>query len=420
MRAVEMFNLGILLLFLLCYAYQFFYIPVVLLDRPRPRPTAPLRRYAVLIAARNERAVIGQLIDSLRAQNYPPELLDIYVAADNCTDDTAAQARLHGARVYERFDLSRVGKGYALDFLLRSVERERGPVYAGYFVFDADNVLDPDFVREMNQSLQGDIGVVTSYRNSKNYGDNWISAGYALWFLRDSRYLNQARMRLGGCCAVAGTGFLISARALRRCGGWHYFLLTEDTEFTVDSLLRGVRIGYCPRAVLYDEQPTDFSQSWRQRKRWCRGYLQVFRRYGGRLLRGIFSKNALSCFDMTMSTMPAAVLTGLSAAVNLCAVLLEFFSGRDLSALALSVLRLAGNLYLTLFFIGALTTCTEWRQIHAPARKKLLYMFTFPVFMFSYVPVCFASLFGEVRWQPIRHERSLSLDQIRSGSGKTA
>ena len=56
--------------------------------------------------------------------------------------------------------------------------------------------------------------IVTSYRNSKNYGDNWISAGYALWFLRESRYLNHARFLLGTSCAVSGTGFLFSRRVL--------------------------------------------------------------------------------------------------------------------------------------------------------------------------------------------------------------
>lgn len=412
MRAVEWFNALVVTLFFLCYSYQFLYIPVALLGKRRPQSGAPLRRYAVLIAARNEQAVIGGLLDSLRAQDYPPELVDVYVAADNCTDGTAALARAHGAAVFERFDSAHVGKGYALDFLLRHIDRER---YEGFFVFDADNVLSPDYIRRMNDRFDEGCGVLTSYRNSKNYGDNWISAGYALWFLRDSRYLNHARALLGIGCVVAGTGFLISRETLRRCGGWRYFLLTEDTEFTVDNMLRGERIGYCPEAVLYDEQPTDFRQSWRQRMRWCKGYLQVFRRYGTGLLRGLFGKNALSCYDMTMSIMPAAVLSGLSLAVNLLAAALEFFTGGDLRALAMTALQTGANLYLTLFAVGALTTLTEWRQICCPAGKKILYVFTFPVFMFTYVPICIASLFTDVSWQPIRHERSLSLEQIRAG-----
>ena len=419
MRAVELFNLVVMLLFFLCYSYQIFYIPVALLGKLKPRGRAKLHRYAVLIAARNEERVIGNLIDSIRRQDYPAERIDLFVVADNCTDATAEAARERGARVYERFDRDRVGKGYALDFLLSRIGRDYGTErYDGYFVFDADNVLSPDYISRMNETFSEGYGVVTSYRNSKNYGDNWISAGYALWFLRDSRYLNHARMLLGSSCVVAGTGFLFSREVLRRCGGWRFFLLTEDTEFTIDNVLRGERIGYCPEAVLFDEQPTDFRQSWRQRMRWCRGYMQVFRRYGGGLLRGIFSRSGLSCYDMTMSIMPAAVLTGLSVAVNLAAAGAHFISGRDLSSLALSILQLGWNLYITLFLIGALTTATEWRQIHCPAYKKLMYAFTFPVFMFTYVPICIASLFSDVQWQPIRHERSLSLEEICGGDQK--
>ena len=419
MKVLELFNYIVMCLFLLCYSYQLFYIPVALVGRRPHRGQTKFHRYAVLIAARNEVAVIGQLIDSIRAQDYPEELVDIFVVADNCTDDTAAVARRHGARVYERFDRRHVGKGYALRFLLGSIARDYGRGrYDGYFVFDADNVLAPDYIRQMNRTFSDGYGVVTSYRNSKNYGDNWISAGYALWFIRDSRYLNHARMILGGSCVVAGTGFMFSREVLERCGGWNYFLLTEDTEFTADMVLKGEKIGYCPEAVLYDEQPTGFKQSWRQRMRWCRGYMQVFRRYGAGLLKGIFGKNGLSCYDMTMSIMPAAVLSGLSVIVNLIAAAVNFAAGRDLSAFAGSVLLLGWNLYMTLFIVGAITTVTEWRQIHCAGWKKILYAFTFPVFMFTYVPICIASLFTDVQWQPIRHERSLSLEEIRTGEQK--
>lgn len=415
MRTLQMFNLVVMGLFFLCYSYQFFYIPVALLGRRRTPGPAAEKRYAVLIAARNEQSVVGQLIDSIREQDYPRELVDVYVVADNCTDATAAVAEEHGAVVYERFDRTCVGKGYALNYLLNCIDTED---YDGFFVFDADNILAPDYIRHMNETFSQGCGIVTSYRNSKNYGDNWISAGYALWFIRDSRYLNHARMLLGSSCVVAGTGFLFSRQVLERCGGWNFFLLTEDTQFTIHNVLRGERIGYCPQAMIYDEQPRSFRQSWRQRMRWCRGYMQVFSRYGKDLLKGVFGKDGLSCYDMTMSIMPAAVLSGLSLGVNLLSAALNFLAGRDLSALAASMLQLGWNLYITLFLIGALTTVTEWKHIHCPAGKKILYAFTFPIFMFTYVPICIVSLFTDVQWQPIRHDRSLSLEQIRGGKDK--
>lgn len=147
-----------------------------------------------------------------------------------------------------------------------------------------------------------------AYRNSKNYGDNWISAGYALWFIRESRYLNNSRMLLGTSCAVSGTGFLFSRQVMESTNGWKFHLLTEDIEFSVHHILQGRKIGFCADAVLYDEQPVTFRQSWRQRLRWARGFLQVFRKYGFGLVKGI-GKGHFSCYDMSMTVMPAYILT---------------------------------------------------------------------------------------------------------------
>ena len=412
MKPIELINFIIICLFFICYSYQFFYIPVSLFKKPKAHREPKPHRFAVLIAARNERSVIGELIDSINAQDYPAHLINIFVIADNCTDDTALIAQEHGAVVYTRRDSLHVGKGYALNFLLEQIARDYP---AGYFdaflVLDADNVIAPNYITEMNKTFSDGYGIITSYRNSKNYGDNWISAGYALWFLREARYLNNARMLLGSSCAVSGTGFLFSREILERCGGWNFFLLTEDIEFSIDNVVRGEKIGYCGTAVLYDEQPTSFRQSWRQRLRWSRGYLQVFSRYGGRLMRGIFH-GSFSCYDMAMNIMPAAVLTGLSVAVNLTAAAANFYIGGDLKVLGLSVLQTVVNLYMTLFVIGSITTITEWKQIHCSAGKKLLYALTFPVFMFTYVPITIASLFCDVQWQPIRHQRCLNVSQI--------
>lgn len=418
MRTIELINYIIICLFFICYSYQFFYIPVSLFKKPKAHRDTKDHHFAVLIAARNERSVIGELIDSIHAQDYPAHLIKTFVIADNCTDDTALIAEAHGAVVYTRRDHAHVGKGYALNYLLEKIARDY-PVgcFDGFIVLDADNIIAPNYVTELNKTFSDGYGIITSYRNSKNYGDNWISAGYALWFLREARYLNNARMLLGSSCAVSGTGFLFSREILERCGGWNFFLLTEDIEFSIDNVVRGEKIGYCGTAVLYDEQPTSCRQSWRQRLRWSRGYLQVFSRYGGRLMQGIFH-GSFSCYDMAMNIMPAAVLTGLSVVINLSAALANFYIGGDLKVLGLSVLQTLINLYLTLFIIGGITTITEWRQIHCSAGKKILYAFTFPIFMFTYVPITVASLFTDVQWQPIRHERCMNLREITEVCGK--
>ena len=399
--SIKQINFIIACVFFVCYAYQFIYIPISWRGRRTAHKPPKLHRFAVLIAARNEEAVISELIDSINAQDYPSGLIDIYVAADNCTDGTAKTARCHGAQVFERFDTQHVGKGYALDFLLSHIPHE----YDAYLVLDADNVIAPDYIRHMDQTLSDGYKIATSYRNSKNYGDNWISAGYALWFLRESRYLNGARYTIGSSCAVSGTGFAFTREILDRIGSWHFFLLTEDIEFTIDNVVHGEKIGYCREAVLYDEQPTTFRQSWNQRLRWSKGYLQVFQGYGAKLLRGA-AGGSFSCYDMAAAIMPAFVLSAAAIVCNVTAAVLGAIRGADLTIALWSVGQMLLNMYLTLFILGAITTVTEWRRIHTKAVKKVIYAFTFPLFMFTYIPISFAAFFCKGEWKPIEHRVS--------------
>lgn len=405
-------NFSIALLFTLCYAYQFFYLAVPLVKRDKPHRPVTYHRFAVLISARNEETVLGHLLDSIRDQDYPSDLITVFVVADNCTDATAQVARDHGAVVYERLNRSQVGKGYALDFLLQRIRRDYGSRFDGFFVFDADNLLQPDYITQMNRTFSDGYSIVTSYRNSKNFGSNWISAGYGLWFLREAEFLNHARSLLGTSCAVSGTGFLFHRSVLAGLGGWRFYLLTEDIEFTIASILSGYRVGYCKDAVLFDEQPVTFRQSWRQRLRWAKGYLQVFRAYGWQLVKGIFRRDGFACFDMTMAIMPAIALTVLGMAGNLAAAVLCSVSGQSLLPALLSVGEMLANTYLLMLFLGGITTATQWKQIHTTTAKKLLYTLTFPLFMMTYIPISFAALFQRVEWKPIEHTHAMSLAEL--------
>lgn len=408
MNCLETMNTILMIAFLVCYAYQFFYILVPHIKKDKPHKQAKLHRYAVLICARNEEAVIADLIDSLHGQTYPQDKLKVFVMADNCTDRTADAARVAGATVYERFDREKVGKGYALDALLGHLVQDEPEGFDGYFVFDADNLLRPDYIERMNETFSDGHDIVTSYRNSKNYGDNWISAGYGLWFLRESEYLNHARMLLGTSCAVSGTGFLFSRKVLREQDGWPFHLLIEDIQFSVSHILDGYKIAFCPQAELFDEQPVTFRQSWRQRMRWSRGYLQVLRRYGLKLCGGMF-KGSFSCYDMSMNILPAFLFSILSTASNLTLITMQLVEGANAAAL-LSLLQMLSSMYLTLFLIGAITTATQWKKIHTAAWKKILYALTFPVFMFTYVPISIAAIFTKVQWKPIQH--SITAKQV--------
>lgn len=414
MEILETLNFIIAAVFFICYAYQFFYIPAALIKKDEPHKEGKKHRFAVLVCARNEEAVIAGLINSIHRQTYDRNLIRIFVMADNCTDNTASAARNAGATVYKRNNPNLVGKGYALEALLKNIERDYPRNYFdGFFVFDADNVLDKNYIAEMNRTFSDGNDIITSYRDSKNYGDNWISAGYALWFLRESRYLNHARMLLRTSCAVSGTGFFFSRRILEKNGGWNFHLLTEDIEFTVHNIVNGEKVAFCPKAVLYDEQPTSFRQSWRQRLRWAKGYLQVYGKYGKDLAKGI-ARGDFSCFDMAMAIMPAAVLTAVSVVINSCVAAVTLAGGGNVTPILISLGESVLNVYLTLLLLGGITTVTEWKMIHTSAVKKVFYIFTFPLFMLTYIPISFAAIFAKVEWKPISHSVNVSLAEYCS------
>jgi len=424
MRTINTINSILYIALTVLYFYQFIYIVIALIgDKKKKLDTyeaKKLHKFAFIIAARNEQAVIGNLINSIKQQNYPAELIDVIVVADNCTDDTAQIAREHDAICYERFNNMLVGKGYALDYCFNKIVEQFGDytAYDGYFIFDADNVIDKNYVKEMNKVFDRGYNVITSYRNSKNYDTNWITSGYSLWFIREAKYLNNPRMMLKTSCAVSGTGFLVNSSIIKKNNGWKFNLLTEDIQFSVVNILEGEKIGYCESAMFYDEQPTTFKQSWNQRMRWSKGFYQVMFRYGRELIAMMFKKREMfvSCYDMFMTLAPATLLSIGCILLNL---IFLAYGATDVHMLrrilpgTLGSIAFAGvNFYLLMFSIGFITLVTEWNKILAPANKKIKSLFTFPLFMITYVPISLVALVKKVEWKPIAHSISKSVEEI--------
>ena len=421
-QLLQRVSLALSVFFALCYLYQTAYLFLPLLPRRKRRAQneqAPrLLNYAVLIAARNEQAVLPYLLDSIRDQDYAGSITT-YVIADNCTDATAAVAREHGAIFYERHDTVHVGKGYALNALIGHIraagELER---YDAFLIFDADNLLCPDYVTEMNKVFSQGHQAVGGYRNSKNFMENWVSAGSALWYIHDSAHLNASRMRLGVTCAVTGTGFGFTRELLERCGGWQFFTLVEDVEFDTWCAVNGVRIAYCPTAMVYDEQPSSFRQSWRQRTRWVRGGIQVSLKYGRRLIRGMFRgglRRRHGCFENLTLTLYGYGGCALAGALASVTALLAGGTGGLVRGVVLPLAWMYGGL----FVMGALTTVMERRRIPGTVWQKVKSCLTFPLFMLTYIPVAMYACVAKPQWKPIRHTVAVGLDKIPKSAAMT-
>lgn len=417
--------LGILL------AYKTIYVVIGFLPQKHYKKSEiKTAKYAFLIAARNEELVIGKLLDSINKQDYPRENITIFVVADNCTDKTAEIARLHGAVVYERHDLNKARKGYALDFLTRHIDQDYGlKNFDYYIVFDADNLLNGDYVSRINDVFMAGHKIVTSYRNVKNFDNNIVSASYGFHQYRTLRTNNNPRTLLGLGCVVTGTGFAFANEVLGD-GYWRWTLLNEDLEFTVDTALKGYRTVYCADAIFYDEQPTTIKMMLRQRTRWAKGFLQVLVAKHNQMLRGIFTKkyrryedkqNKLQYhfmqYDLYFHVFPYGLVTFFwKILVYLALLIATLFT----QGTALQLLRNIGVdllISLIVFWIIGIAQILpvliiEWKKIYARKISKVLYMFTFPLFDIISIPLSLAALFVKPEWKKIVHDDERNIDVV--------
>ena len=250
----------------------------------------PQSRFLVLVPAHNEEKVIGDIIRNLDAMDYPRELYDYYIIADNCTDNTAETARSLGAKVIETRKESPdapTGKPIALKKALQAVGDYQNR-YDLMMIFDADNLMDTNMFREVNSQYldKGKPDFIQCYLGAKN------KKGVVAWFYYTgytltNRFFDLAKHRLGLNCAIGGTGFAMSTRYLHERGGWTTMSLTEDFEIQVEATLEGRRILWNHVTRVYDEKPTSLRASIRQKIRWGQGHWFVTLHNTGKLFRAL-------------------------------------------------------------------------------------------------------------------------------------
>ncbi len=249
---------------------------------------APATRFAILLPAHNEAAVIVRTIEHLQALNYPADLYQIHVVADHCTDETVSLARQAGATVHERDEGPRSGKGAALQWLLERVLADES--IQAVAVFDADTLVDAEFLRVMEAHMRRGVPVVQGEHIIRNPGAGWFPALTWAMFLVDNHYQNRGRVNLGCSAKHMGDSICFRAEILRSLG-WGEGL-TEDYQLRQRLLLRGIRILYDPRARGYGEAAPTWAAARKQRTRWLQGAREAGGQFASRLLReGLRQRN---------------------------------------------------------------------------------------------------------------------------------
>ncbi len=382
-------------LLLKAFAVWFFLTALLFWKRPAPyERRAPKTRFACLIPARNEEAVVGALVKSLKAQRYPNALYDIYVIPNNCTDDTEGAARAAGAKIFRCFDPVRC-KGDALHEAIAWLLPQR---YDAFCVFDADNVVDADFLARMNDAFCAGARVAKARLRVKNPRDSWVSGCYALYFACNDTFFSRSRANLGLSAKLVGTGFAVHRDVLARMGGWNTETIAEDAEFSAQCAALGERIRWVPDAVTYDEAPASFRVSLIQRRRWCSGIMSAAERMVPRLLRTepdvSRARVADMCFFLcapfaqALSVVPPLLLA-LGAAIR------GMLAGWALLTLGALSLALGGSV-----LAAAVFRALSGQHVRVSA------VLLFPLFMASFVPLQVLSLLRRTTsWQAIAHGR---------------
>ncbi|MBE6154296.1 MAG: glycosyltransferase [Firmicutes bacterium] len=467
--------LGILL------AYKAVYFAIGFLFTRKFKAAKNYHKYGILIAARNEENVIGNLLDSIRKQDYPSELLTVFVVADNCTDNTAKIARKHGAVCYERFDNEHKTKGFALQFLFENIKKDYGiENFEGYFIFDADNLLNKNYITKMNDAFDSGEKIITSYRNTKNFDENWIASTYALHWIRSIRTNHRARSVLRLATNIQGTGFLFANEIVRN--GWKYTGLTEDRALTADAVARGYQITYQDEAEFFDEQPISLKVALRQRLRWSKGHLLAFLETGPSLFVNIFFgklfikdkwgktdkeekiylriiesiRHRFASFDTLMQLTPIVVINlarwlivsvfiyacfaysngiiskyvisgssiiikGIANIFGKPIITIEpginaFFIAMLLALLARLLYRL-GAYFANMWMAIYLFVVEKHRIKKISFLKKVLYTFTWPTFDIIGRYTTYLALFVHVTWKPIPHTSKVTIDEVDTSGG---
>lgn len=366
----------------------------------------PQKTFAILVAAHNESAVIAPLIENLKQLDYPREMYDIFVICDNCTDNTAEISRAHGAIACERFDSSKRGKGFGIEWMLDKLWNMPRK-YDAVVMFDADNLVEKNFLQVMNDRLCKGARVIQGYLDSKNPFDSWITLSYAVTYWFTNRMWQLARHNLGLPNTLGGTGLCIETTLLKEMG-WGATSLTEDLEFATRCIERGIYPTWAHDTKVYDEKPLDLRASMRQRLRWMQGHYDVAGRYiGSVLFNGIKS--------MKLGMLDAAFYLFQPMYVLIVTLMSFLFLGRFFEIDFLPTVTLLPDWFVytstAVFYLLPILAL----YLDRVPLKGYLGLLLLPIFFLTWLPIFFYAFFTKNNqvWSHTVHKRAIRIEEMQ-------
>lgn len=369
------------------------------------RPFRARTKFGVIIAARNEAQVVGDLVKSLKEQNYPNDLYDIYTFVNNSKDDTFDVAEKAGSKAIN-VTVPVKGKGDVLKFAFSEL-REKS--YDAYIIFDADNVVHPEFLKLMNNAYLSGYRVAQGRKDSKNSEDNWLSASYSIFYYIQNFFFNKARMKIDAPAAINGTGFMVAKEIMD--AGFDPKTVTEDIELSIQCTIKGIKIAYVEDAITYDEQPLRFIDSWHQRRRWSKGIIECFQIYKKELFRKMIKDRDFACLDKLLFTVaPYFQVLGVILTLTLGVFHILDIELNDLFSYFFSLGYVCFMIgYLSCIIMNMFVIVYYKRDIEENMHGILLFM----IFLMSWIPINIVCLFKkDLKWVQIEHNRKTNIKSL--------
>jgi len=344
------------------------------LSSPPAVDTSFVPRVSVLVACKNEATVIGRLVESLLALDYPGDKLQLVVCDDASTDGTGdllddLAHRNPRLEAVHRPPGGITGKSAALN---EALPRLTGEVIV---IFDADHCPRPDVIRRLASHFRDPhVGAVQGRCQISNADDSLLARLVAIDYLAGYLVNEYGRQSLFQLPAYGGANCAVRASSLRALGGWNPRSVTEDTDLTMRILLRGERVRFDVHAVDEEEGVVTFRRFWKQRYRWARGHQQVWRDYR----RAVWHAPSLSLAQKIETTMFLLVFhVPVGSAVGLVLAGLWILGLQVPGGLPVSV-------FWTLLFLGPLLELGSGLLLaRASRRDAVVLAFFVPLFVTS-------------------------------------
>lgn len=353
-------------------------------------------KYAILIPAKDEAKVIEGLLKSINKQNN--DMSNTYVIVESLKDRTCSITYKYKANIILRKDLTKRRKGYALDEAIKEILKAKQ--YDLYFIIDADNILEDNFIEKMLETYKNGYDIGIGYRNIKN-GNNIISATSGLTFSMVNIF-NRFKNKHKQVVAISGTGYYINGEIINKLKGFPFNSLTEDYELSLYASANNLSTFYNEEAIFYDEQPTSLKVSIKQRTRWIKGFFEARSKRLKDIKNDKTRKFGLIPYIFIVFGLLLFIFSNLFGSI--------FYIVRNNIEYTSTLLYLI-YIILTIYIIFMLATVyilMNDKKLNLSISLKIKTILYNPIFLTTYV-ICFfkAILKKDIKWEKIEHKDNL-------------